>query len=292
MDVVVVFNGLGNQMSQYAFYLAKKHINPSVKVIFDPRSVNEHNGLELNRLFGIELNRCLSDRMLANLYFLYRKRVVHRIIDLFSIGIVSEPHNYDFTSKLRDAGGKYLLNYYFGGWHSEKYFKDIEDEIRATFRFPEVTDSPKFVEWKHRICCDNQSVSLHIRRGDFLYAARANGVKPHDGVCTVAYYQKAIEYIKQQVITPNFYVFSDDIDWCKITFGTECMNYIDCNSGRDSWRDMYLMTMCRHHINANSSFSWWGAWLSQQNGIVICPSRFVSDIVTKDIYPESWIKIE
>lgn len=68
--------------------------------------------------------------------------------------------------------------------------------------------------------------------------------------------------------------------------------YIDCNSGNDSWQDMYLMSRCRNHINANSSFSWWGAWLSlHDNGITVCPQAFISTMKTKDIYPESWIKI-
>jgi hypothetical protein len=154
-----------------------------------------------------------------------------------------------------------------------------------------VTDSPEFTQWQSHIDADTSSVSLHIRRGDFLLTSRANGVKPHAGVCTVEYYRKAIDYMRQHVDAPNFYVFSDDIEWCKATFGTESMNYIDCNHGCDSWRDMKLMSMCRHHINANSTFSWWGAWLSPHRGIVLRPSRFVSDIVTKDFYPDSWIEI-
>lgn len=83
------------------------------------------------------------------------------------------------------------------------------------------------------------------------------------------------------------------INWCMKTFGTENMYYVDCNKGKDSWRDMYLMSECRHHINANSTFSWWAAWLSPySNGIVLHPKYFIKDIETKDYYPQKWIMIE
>jgi hypothetical protein len=194
--------------------------------------------------------------------------------------------------QLRNCKSNGILTFYIGGWHSEKYFKSIEDEIKNTFKFPKVVDSPEYNEWFAKINGDDNSVSLHIRRGDFIVVGK-NGQMPFAGVCTTEYYKKAIDYIRQRVANPNFYVFSDDIKWCMETFGTDGMNYVTCNSGINSWRDMSLMSLCRHHINANSTFSWWAAWLSpHKDGITIRPKYFQKDKETKDFYPDRWIELD
>lgn len=292
MDIVVIFNGLGNQMSQYAFYLAKKKDNLNCHVIFDPKSTNVHNGAELKRVFGIELNRNYLDKIISYFYgYILNKRIVNKLFSLVGIRMIYEPKNYDYREELLKPSSNFI-SFYWGGWHSEKYFKDIELEVKKVFKFPEVTNSPYFTEWFNKIFLDNNSVSIHIRRGDYLD-------KPSDpyyqfnGVCTIDYYEKAILYLKERILEPNFYIFSNDINWCMKTFGTENMYYVDCNKGKDSWRDMYLMSECRHHINANSTFSWWAAWLSPySNGIVLHPKYFIKDIETKDYYPQKWIMIE
>lgn len=141
--------------------------------------------------------------------------------------------------------------------------------------------------WKDSIEKDEHSCSLHIRHGDFLKDKKwANAISAN-------YYEDAIAYMREHLSQlPTFYVFSNDIEWCREKFGEDGFCYIDCNSGNDSWQDMYLMSRCRNHINANSSFSWWGAWLSPHEiGITICPKAFISTMATKDVYPESWIKI-
>lgn len=292
MDIVVVFNGLGNQMSQYAFYMAKKKYNLKCHVIFDPKSVNTHNGLELERIFGIELNKNLFDKIVSSFYgYILNKRIVNRLFNMVGVKIVHESKNYDYQERLLKSYSE-GINFYWGGWHSEKYFRGIEKEIKEIFKFPPVCGSPDFKEWLRLISLDGNSVSLHVRRGDYLN-------KPSDpfyqfsGVCTIDYYKKAIAYIQEKIVSPNFYVFSNDVDWCMQTFGTDSMYYIDCNKGKDSWRDMYLMSECRHHINANSTFSWWAAWLSPHSeGIVLRPKFFIKDVETKDYYPKRWITIE
>lgn len=89
----------------------------------------------------------------------------------------------------------------------------------------------------------------------------------------------------------HFYIFSDDITWCKAEYKDLMPTFIECNKKNKSWRDMLLMSLCTNHINANSTFSWWGAWLSTKNGITICPTEFIHNVVTRDIYPETWVQL-
>lgn len=293
MNIVVIFNGLGNQMSQYAFYLSKRNISSNCHVIFDSASKNRHNGSELDRLFGVNY-----DNGIKGLFLKFMLRVaLHpflnqlKIPQLLRIKVVREPSNYDYNPLLFDLSeSERGLCYYIGGWHSEKNFISVKDEIKSIFTFPE-TDDERCISFIDLIKSSPNSVSLHVRRGDYV------NIDPNDfyqfgGVSTLEYYQKAIRRMTEEVGKCTFFIFSNDLDWCKQEFKDLDAYYVDCNSGRNSWRDMYLMTLCKHHINANSTFSWWGAWLAEQNGITICPQKFLRTIETKDIYPESWIKIE
>jgi hypothetical protein len=114
------------------------------------------------------------------------------------------------------------------------------------------------------------------------------------GVCSLAYYQKAIEYIKSQVKTPVFYIFSDDIEWVKSNLLLDKNTvFVGHNKGTESYNDMHLMSLCKHHIIANSSFSWWGAWLNASpNKIVVAPKKwFASNQNDQDLIPRSWVKL-
>lgn len=292
MDIIILFNGLGNQMSQYAFYLAKKKHISDCRVIFDPKSVNNHNGFELGKLFGIKLDDTFCDKCLSQFYgHILNRRIINRLFKLTGVKIIREPKNYDYKECLL-LSSPVGINFYWGGWHSERYFVSIKKEIKETFKFPIVYDSQDFNEWFHRISADNSSVSIHVRRGDYLDNP-SDAFYQFNGICTLDYYKKAISYMKSKIISPNFYVFSNDIDWCIQNLGNENMFYIDCNKDKNSWRDMSLMSECKHHINANSTFSWWAAWLSPySNSIVLRPKYFIRGVETKDYYPESWVMIE
>ena len=134
------------------------------------------------------------------------------------------------------------------------------------------------------------SVSVHIRRGDYISNKDTNALL---GVCPMDYYDRAIAYIVERVVNPCFYFFSDDIAWVRRTFSLPFQSrFVDHNSGRQSFNDMRLMSLCRHHIIANSSFSWWGAWLGRNGDkTVIAPRRwFRRDIMDlKDLCPDSWV---
>jgi hypothetical protein len=178
--------------------------------------------------------------------------------------------------------------YIQGYWVSEKYFKDIEETIRKDFTFSEPLEG-KNKEIAGRIGKVN-SVSIHVRRGDYVASKKTNSFH---GTCDISYYEKAIEYIAKRVDDPHFFVFSDDIEWVKenlsIPYTTE---YIDWNTGKESYRDMQLMSLCKHNIIANSTFSWWGAWLNANEGkIVVAPKRWfkAQEVNTDDLFPKEWV---
>ena len=171
-------------------------------------------------------------------------------------------------------------NYYLDGyWQSEKYFKEIESLIREDFK-PSDETIDKLLKTP---LIDKNTISLHIRRTDYV---TSNGYHP---VQTIEYYKKAIDIIGDY---DYIFVFSDDLKWCKENLNFENMIFID---GFTDIEDLYLMSMCKNNIIANSSFSWWGAWLNTNpDKKVIAPIRWFGDMAkinTSDIIPDSWIKI-
>ena len=133
---------------------------------------------------------------------------------------------------------------------------------------------------------NSESVSLHVRRGDYLNEPMFNGI------CDVKYYDLAMQKIKHMVDSPVWFIFSNDISWCRKHFTQENVIFVDNNSGENSYRDMQLMSLCKHHIIANSSFSWWGAWLGeQQDAITIAPRRWIKEGQSSDIICHNWITI-
>lgn len=190
-----------------------------------------------------------------------------------------------------DENFLHIKSWYFEWFfQSEKYFKDFEKEIRQDFEFliQPSKENKKMIE-KITHC---ESVSLHIRRWDYISNPTANAFH---GTCNLGYYQKAVDLIKSKVENPVFFLFSDDMDWVKENLKIEDTSYyIDWNTDNKSYEDMRLMSLCNHNIIANSSFSWWWAWLNQNpDKIVIAPSRwFTSNKMNySDIVPDSWVKI-
>lgn len=289
MEYVAIFNGLGNQMSQYAFYLSKKKHNPhcGLYIIDNP---NEHNGYELERIFGIHYKDNLWDKICKYIHDRGSISRFHKIILKLGITKVHEPLNYNYTPDLHKKHKG--IKIFWGGWHSEKNFLDVEEIVRQTFTFP-VSDDKNYTSILDHIRRDNHSVSIHVRRGDYV------NIRPDDyyqfgDVATETYYSNAIEYINSRITNPHYYVFSNDLDWCKENIKADNITFISGNLGSNSWRDMQLMSECKHHIIANSSFSWWGAWLSkyEKDNITIRPKWFIRNVQTNDIYPDRWIEID
>lgn len=131
------------------------------------------------------------------------------------------------------------------------------------------------------------TVSVHVRRGDYQSPAFIDTLGK---CCDIGYYIRAIDYMKKQVDSPRFVVFSDDMEWAKSNLPLNNAIYVVHNTGADSWQDMYLMSLCKHNIIANSSFSWWGAWLNEnEKKIVIAPEYWWGDWKCKDVVPDSWM---
>jgi hypothetical protein len=138
---------------------------------------------------------------------------------------------------------------------------------------------------------DCQSVSLHVRRGDYATHARTRAVL---GILPLDYYRAAIDYVAGRTESPELFIFSDDIPWARehLDIPFPC-HYIDHNKGPESYNDMRLMSVCRHHIIANSSFSWWGAWLNPApDKIVVAPRRwFANGWSIEDLIPAAWVSL-
>lgn len=270
MKIVKVEAGLGNQMFQYALYRKLSTIYKDVKIDISEYMIhNDHNGYELERVFGVKAKIATKEEVKK---------------------LTSKKNNYYKEKKF--SYDEEVLNidgdvYYEGLWQTEKYFKNIEGIIRNDFKFSSPLTG-KNLEIANMIK-ERQAVSIHVRRGDYLNS------EVHRNVCSLKYYIKAVNYFKNKLNNPVFFIFSDDIKWSKNNIIIDKNTiYVDWNKGEYSYKDMQLMSLCKHNIIANSTFSWWGAWLNNNPGkIVIAPSKWFNYtwIDTRDIIPEKWIKV-
>jgi hypothetical protein len=296
MEVIVFSGGLGNQLFQYAFYLAKQRSSVDLCInTYSIRREGKHNGLELEKLFGIHVDSYESWRVrLVRKLLIFQKKkyfqtistLLLHIIKCTGVQIVQEKGYSVFNSGYLQSRKGFVL--YFGFWQSPLYFDAVQNEIRRLFSFGKLPLSGKTQTLLTRIQAQ-ESISIHIRRGDFLSSETQN---VYAGICDKAYYAKAIARINEQTEHPFFVVFSDDPEWVKADFPLSNAVYVDWNCGENSWQDMYLMSQCKHNIIANSTFSWWGAWLNEYSEkLVIAPVRFVNNAKTPDIYPGNWMLI-
>ncbi|MDY6986987.1 MAG: alpha-1,2-fucosyltransferase [Thermodesulfobacteriota bacterium] len=175
-----------------------------------------------------------------------------------------------------------------GSFQSEKYFKCLSNIIRDDLSFKDFPMDNATQDLEKEILNSN-SVSIHVRRGkEYQYIRRYK-------VCTMKYYRKAMDLIRKEVDNPYFYVFSDDIRWCSYHFRDPQCFFVDLEQSReDPLNDMRLMSLCKHNIIANSSFSWWGAWLnSNPQKMVICPYIWFNaeDVPIEDKMCVNWLKV-
>jgi hypothetical protein len=180
--------------------------------------------------------------------------------------------------------------YLEGFWQSEKYFNHISETILSDFTLRNALNG-KNLETAEKIR-SSESVSLHIRRGDYV----SNPVTAsYHGSCTQDYYRKAVEHISERCGSINLFIFSDAPDWVSKNLQLPCpMNLVTHNGENSACEDMRLMSLCRHNIIANSSFSWWGAWLNRNhNKLVVAPSNWFKqqNIDTSDLVPAGWHRI-
>ena len=177
-----------------------------------------------------------------------------------------------------------------GLWTSERYFHQISSIILNEFKF--VRKSNKQNQQLLEQISKSTSVALHVRRGD--YATSQNTTAYH-GLTTIQYYKTAVEEMLKKFPSAHFFVFSDDPDWSRkhLDF-LSLVTYISNNNGVSSWEDLRLMSSCQHNIIANSTFSWWGAWLnSNPEKVVYAPKQWFAgaQLDTQDLIPKTWIRL-
>lgn len=262
-------------MFQYAFYLRLKSMHPFEMFLFDIGCAQmHHNGYELDRIFQIR------DRRQSRNYRWIRKHCP-KLLKAFHA--VKQKDSLEYDPRIFETRGLFMR--YEGFWQSEKYFLDIEERIRLSFQFNE-----RLLNVPTKALCaslaNGEYVSVHVRRGDYV------AQKENFGLCDEEYYQRAIGFIERKVVRPIYVFFSDEIGWAKERFHNENVIFVDWNHANESWQDMFLMTRCKHNIIANSSFSWWGAWLNpNKEKIVVAPKRWFEFIPNYDILPEGWVAV-
>lgn len=291
MNIIRFKGGLGNQMFQFAFYqslIAQGHEVKGYLGYYEKGA--DGNPYVLEKVFpNVIVDQCTEEQ-----YQKYNNR--YRRETKTHIGCYLNTHVKPFRSVwMEDEDGVFDSEVYkrkncvFNGyWQSEKYFQNIETIIREKYTF--CVQNPQLLELADKIQKEKR-VAVHIRRGDYLSELN---VKTLGNICNKEYYSKAMEIMSQKVADPKYAFFSDDMEWVKNELRFEDAIYINKKDFEEyeDWYDMYLMSKCSHNIIANSSFSWWGAWLNHNpDKIVIAPSRWLNDGQTKDIWCKDWIKV-
>lgn len=289
MYIVKIFGGLGNQMFQYAFARAlERETGYEVKLDnnwYDKNNIR-NNTKRLYKINEFNINeKIASDKEIKNI----KENKIFRRLRLNYNFKIPYYKKTDVIDKINGYNGRVFNmkdNKYFDGyWQSYKYFNDISDIIKREFTLKKEMDKTNLKISKQ--IQDTNSVSLHIRRGDYL---KSDSHK----VCDLEYYEEAIKFLKNKIRNIKIYVFSDDIKWAKKNLSSN-HEFIDHNFGDDSYIDMILMSYCKYNIIANSTFSWWGAWLNDNsNKIVISPKSWISKknaSLEKDLLLPDWYKI-
>jgi hypothetical protein len=279
--VTLILNGrTGNNMFQYAAArsLAAK-LNTHVRI--DCSYANDTLRNSFNHLFRFPIN---GKQLLQ--YSLLKKTLVkfakNSSLKFFNptLSAVNESNFFDVANQSKPCN--ILLK---GDFQSELFFIDARNLILSEFDFSRVSFHPSVHKFAQQIN-NSISCSVHVRRTDYLKISQAQ-------VTNLNYYLSAIDTILRNYEYVKFYFFSDDLDWCRRTFSSE--KYIFFEEGEiqeDPLADMYLMSLCNHNIIANSSYSWWAAWLNQNQGkIVICPKMWMKNTPSSTVVPSSWRKI-
>lgn len=290
MIYVRMIGGLGNQMFQYAAgrRLALHHktnltLDTSWFGTKDPSGAAVRT-YELN-CFAIEATP--TDTPAANYEPSGRiGRVLHRLNLSGKRKIITES-SLGFDPQILELPDGIVLN---GYWQNDQYFKDVSDAIRADFNFVP-KPSTQNIKMAAQIATTT-AVSLHIRRGDYVASKVTNH---YHGTSPLDYYYAAIKQLVAAVPNPTFYVFSDDPEWCKANLKLDYPTvFVDHNPPDKGYEDMRLMSLCQHHIIANSSFSWWGAWLGiNPDKQVFAPKIWFKDEAANANHslPKAWTRL-
>ncbi len=285
MKIVRILGGLGNQMFQYAFLVALRE-KFQQEILMDATLFGDyklHQGFELTRIFNVTAREALPKEIktvtrYTKSYFLHR---VYKHLLPPAKNEYREGDGIVNNLFLTDASDKY----YEGFWQNYRYFDRYKDSIMREFTLKEKLDSANADFIKEIDGTD--AVSIHVRRGDYLTDPKFKGI------CELDYYVKAIDIMRHKMASPRFVVFSNDIEWCRenlLSYTGEKTTFVDWNSGKDSYKDMIVMSHCRGNIISNSSFSWWAAYMNRSlNQVVIAPRKWKNVEMHYQIQPDEWL---
>lgn len=290
MKVVRIIGGLGNQMFQYALAISLNNKYSDETILVDNTAFNGyplHDGYLIDRVFNQKLGFAGKRDILKLNYpfFHYRLWQIGKRILPKRSQVYEEVNGMVFD---QDVLNQEEDTYYDGYWQSERYFSMIRQKVLDVFRFPTLNKRNQDLINSLK---DKKCVSIHVRRGDYLNHPLFKNLTDKE------YYVKAIDTVLSMAEIDSFLIFSNDIGWCRenlidVIGKNNTIIFVDWNSGVESYRDMQLMSLCNHNIIANSSFSWWGAWLNQhEDKIVIAPKKWMNVERTLDIIPEDWLKL-
>jgi hypothetical protein len=290
MIIVRLKGGLGNQLFQYAMgrMLALHH---QTSLILDTAEF-ARDPLRNYRLDSFQIDAKPSNQF----WFFPENRIGRRFNPLLQAFRKVTSHPIALIREARFSFEPQALltpnySYLDGYWQSEKYFTSIEDQLRNDLCLSIRLNTAQAV-LAGQINQDPFAVALHVRRGDYVADPATTAFH---GLCSIEWYQQAADLILKQVPSAHFYIFSDDYEWVKNNLKLPVlMRFIEPSPDGQEAIDLHLMSLCQHNIIANSSFSWWGAWLNANpNKIVIAPQRWFAagHQDTSDLIPEKWIRL-
>lgn len=282
--VVRLTGGVGNQLFQYCCgrALALRH---GCDLYLDASAYRTHAEKSLGRSFGLQsfqICAAKNSRSIDLLLKPYTLRYVNRLNLAVPWRRVKEKQYYFDSTLFRFPLPIYLDGY----WQSYKYFWDVEPTIRKDLTFAVI--QPSDVDTAAPFAGDD-SVMVHIRRGDYAFNPRTAQIH---GTLPLEYYYRALEMLSSSISRRlKLFIFSDDYEWVRHNFKPAAYDFhLACDLTPDSSQDLYYMSQCKHHIIANSTYSWWAAWLSQRHGITIAPRGWFNrnTPTTIDLIPPDW----
>ena len=292
MVIVKISGGLGNQLFQYAFGKAIEEkygydVKYDLSYYEDIPKDDTYREVFVSRYIPLHMLATKDDILKITKW---DKSVWKKALK--RLGFAEYRTKYerpgDGVTSIEQVKDDTLL---IGYWQSEEYFSNVCDKIREEFSFETDTQSPEMKVLSEKIK-SSDSVSIHVRGGDYLLAQNQ---AIFGGICTSEYYEEAYAYMKKKNPAGKFFLFTNDVEWTKNNIHLpyeEIIMVSEEYEATEDWMDLYLMSICKDNIIANSSYSWWAAWLNaNKNKTVICPSKWTNSQIDDKIFAKGWTRI-
>lgn len=264
MKIICLKGGLGNQMFEYCRYRMLRESGVNAYLYYDKRRLKQHKNILVFDVFNIDMPK---DYIWVSLL-------------VWCIKLLRKLHIAPYLYDDEQYGNRVIL--------IDDYCQDEEyiQEAQKYFSFQELQLNEESLCIKKQILSETYPISVHIRRGDYLLSENKNNF----GICPISYYQEAINYVNQSIPNATYFIFSDDIKWCKDNLPFTKAIYVDLPTDTPDFVSLYLMTKCKGHIIANSTFSFWGAFIAKKQEICIYPKRWFAnkEWTTPKIFPKKW----